>query len=78
MMELEHEAYLPVPESGQLPAAQVKDIRPVNGKRARIGRCIIDTTSDFSAVKSMPFSTFRLPKDFSMPLASIIVDIREY
>ena len=37
-MELEHETDFPVSESGQLPAAQVKDIRPVNGKRARIGR----------------------------------------
>ena len=36
---------------------------------------IIDTTSDFAAEKSIPFSTLRLPKDFSIPFASIIMKI---
>ena len=37
---------------------------------------MMDTTSDFSALKSMPLSTFRLPNDFSIPLASIIISVQ--
>ena len=33
----------------------------------------MDTTSDFSALKSIPFSTFNVPKDFSIPFACIMI-----
>ena len=59
----------------------MQDVGAVNleGTGVRGGQCpapeapIMETTSDFPTWKSIPFSTLRSPKLFSIPFASMIM-----